>query len=911
MGEYKAKIKEAMKCRFVGDYIFTEEELADMYSETSKLLRGYDGGWNNTISAVYDELFFVAMVNATKEIDKTHDAFWSLLYRKLAGNDGSPKLYKYLTGVIEDLGMSGKILYLSGTSKRYYSTVLAHAFAPTISINSFFDLCWHVFCEDMYQTYTENDEIFSLISESMKNKFSQEHGEDDGLELGSTTYSIRAGIKRLAIDSPHNMQELIERTIKMIDLAHNKAKPIEQGYYFNELFSNWWIMKSSSFGLEQMRASHIKPITDYEKIHIKYRLVDDKVVLAIPPIRLQKDFYINPEVVVLCDNVEVQREDLYTRGSGLSMATKQANIVVSDILEIDTNMENIVVEIVHSGTLLYQSKNHLKRNYILFKEDREITSSECIPGNYCVFVANYEKMARHPQEIGKLERSLYSFYANENEILQIGNKTIFFNSEEKVKTVWIVGQRKEGIKYVKEGQEHHVYAGDVSLALANSVGESNIGIKFCDTDFRLRDFSKTIENGITYYNISEIIEEAEPYSMTAFAYSDNSILASEFFVKYSNVEIDYDQVIYYDKKNVGNVKIELGSINKSIDFTTDLDYIYVKSGEGELILTPPMLKWSMGSEKEYRTSFCENLWYKTIGNSTEIEIVAPYGIKCELCAGNDILEKARKHNRYKCGEYVYSMQKDCDNVLIFAKLNDEILAPICCIALKENFYKEPFVRILNGVLEWNPLNCFVGDPNPDFILKLIKNNKILQTHNLGLDKESKLIEYIEEDYYEVSISLKSRGFLSSERELKKMKICIGDPNEFRFRNKHLKISEVVLLTNNDFVSIKPYYIDKLKYLGEADGFHFYQGQLYIINYQGSKTYLNSMQNSQGEWEKTNPVRIEMCNSKSCWMIAGLESYEYDDYLGEFLLNEKNQISNMDNRNSRGIDYYICEVKKNV
>ena len=66
MEELKKKIDEAMKCRFVGEVIFTEDELAKIYARANSLLRNYDYGYTNYISSLEDNLLFVAMVNTTK-----------------------------------------------------------------------------------------------------------------------------------------------------------------------------------------------------------------------------------------------------------------------------------------------------------------------------------------------------------------------------------------------------------------------------------------------------------------------------------------------------------------------------------------------------------------------------------------------------------------------------------------------------------------------------------------------------------------------------------------------------------------------------------------------------------------------------------------------------------------------------
>ena len=49
MKELLPKISEAMNETFVGNYVFSDEELARVYDFTGCLLRNYDGGWGNTI----------------------------------------------------------------------------------------------------------------------------------------------------------------------------------------------------------------------------------------------------------------------------------------------------------------------------------------------------------------------------------------------------------------------------------------------------------------------------------------------------------------------------------------------------------------------------------------------------------------------------------------------------------------------------------------------------------------------------------------------------------------------------------------------------------------------------------------------------------------------------------------------
>ena len=262
MEELFQKISEAMHEDFVGNYVFNDEDLAKIYDFTGCLLRKYDSGWGNSISQNYDTLIFVAMVNAVKAWNSEADTFLDCIYKTLIGTNGSQKIYKYLTGVIDRLGKNREIVYLSGCTKRYYATILAHSFAPLNSTKSFLDLCWNLYSEDMNFTYSKKDEIFTLVAEELKKTFSNERSLEDDLKLGSGVYSLRAGIKRMAIDSPQNMVQHIESTIALLNRVF-EGEILDNHLYYHSIIRNWWIEKEKSFGITKpKRKSYEKAITD-------------------------------------------------------------------------------------------------------------------------------------------------------------------------------------------------------------------------------------------------------------------------------------------------------------------------------------------------------------------------------------------------------------------------------------------------------------------------------------------------------------------------------------------------------------------------------------------------------------------------------------------------------------------------
>lgn len=51
--ELKNKVDEAIKCPFVGSYIFTNEELSCLYDEVGGIIRSVVYEWGETIPVTY------------------------------------------------------------------------------------------------------------------------------------------------------------------------------------------------------------------------------------------------------------------------------------------------------------------------------------------------------------------------------------------------------------------------------------------------------------------------------------------------------------------------------------------------------------------------------------------------------------------------------------------------------------------------------------------------------------------------------------------------------------------------------------------------------------------------------------------------------------------------------------------
>ena len=905
--ELQEKITEAMNKQFVGNYIFTDDELTEIYSKSGELLRKYEYSYGGTIGTNYDSLMFVAMVNAIKGFGDTDESSQEIIYRKLIGNPyGSQKMYLYLTEVIARLGMQKKIMYFEKSSKKYYSTLLAHSLMPKSSTRAFFDLCWEVFVIDFSCYYEKNDENFLILAKALRDKFCKAKMEED-FSFGSNVYSLRAGIKKIAIYNQDILVFLIDKIMNNFDIFYNKCGFIENKDYLNEMYLEWWEDKSSKFGvINNSEKVDKKAICDNRKILPKYIIENDNVCILIPAIRLNDNLYKEPKIQIFSNEKVIYESVMYTKGSGLLMATKSMKINLDDLNDFDLN--NISIKITHCNNILYNSKKSLYRELILFKENREVIAQECLPDNYLMYLQSFDLLNHFPKEITRIKKHIYSFNSQENEILQVNKKIIFFGSKKTDRKIWLTGKCREDAIYLLCGKEYKIYDGDISLAVQNDYTIKELGVKINDVTFNLKDFNSNESNNLKYYNLTEIINVNEPTDLVVFNLITGIPIILEHVVKFLNIEIKFDRKFYYDKINTGNVIFKSENYEEIQNFNMENEYVQVNINDGSILMFIPIFKWKIGN-KEFNSHNLENLfWYKDINNNTLLEIDYPKNLECKIFASDNtfILNIPNKVNKFCIGNKVYSNLDKFDIIFICAKIENENI-PLFDVALKEKFYNKPIFCIENGIMEWNPENCYIGDKDSKFEINLLKNNNVYREYHLSLEKDKQMIGSIEENIYQLKIYKIGKGFLQKKDLLFEDKICIGNEDELKYKNKILYIKNLMLANGEEFTRIRPVYIEKLHFLQKRDGFNLYSGSLYAINKYGYKYYINELANDFGKNEQVNPVRIEIMNNKYCWIVAGFSGVFLDDFLCEFTLDNKKMLSNSDKK-TKAIDYYEYEVK---
>lgn len=919
--ELQKKIKNAMNETFVGNYMFTDEELCEMIEELSRSFNRVCNTWGETLSLSQYELTFVVLVNLTKLWNATEDTWLDFLYKKLLGrqsleNEPTGKAYGILKTVYENLVSKDKIFYFNSFTKRYYATITSHAMAPKETFFSFFDMCWRIYCDDLNQEYVKNDNAFTLIAQSLNNKLGGIFEEDEDLKIGSQVYALRASITGLIKDRPDIFVSLIDDTICSINTLFN-SEPISKDTYLHLLIAEWWLIKEDSFGQERKNRITLKEriVTDYSQIRVKYIIVDGDVKLHIPSFRLLSDFNYLPCVEIQSNGELVFSGELIATGSGILMGTKPYNISLNELQIL--NLSDIKVIITHSGKVLYDSKDTLNRDFVLLNDKKEIIAQDCLPDNYYLYISDFRELTRYPNDIQRISTKTFSLNAEEGEVLQGKAKTVFFINEKKNRDLYLFARERGDIVFRLNGEEYKIIDGDLYVDILDSIETRGYGVRYNDASFRLIDFESISSEGRRRFNISNILNSGEAQHICVFQYRDNSIVSAINLVKFDDISIEYDKPYYYGDNLCGTVKFKTKKFESVVNFDASNNEILVPVADGEVLLYPPTIKWRIDDGIWNCSARAFPVWYKNHHNASCLQVQIPKNIAFSVGLGNYLLRTTEKSSEFDLGKLLFFLKEteSVDELPLFIRTDNELLS-LETIVIKEKFVGDPItINSIEKKVYWNP-EYFIGDDKADFEIRFYRENKLLANVKCDNSRKRTYSVSFDDDYYEIEVNYLPKGFIKKSINWSRKKCVFGNEKSIRFKNKAIALRKVAFLGSTEPENIRPLYIDNLKYLGEYENSDIYSGELFFINnYSGVKTRVKIMKDANGQNVQINPLRIELRTNLTCYIGYGLiQNGDEFDYDNEFTLDWDGKISvsqKVNGRKNRSIDYYIMEVIKDV
>ncbi|AGL03127.1 hypothetical protein [Desulfoscipio gibsoniae] len=279
----------------------------------------------------------LTVIQYAKSWERTENSgFWAYISEQLGYKNSEP-LYGILTGSVKKACERYNRAFLKEASgdNSYYSTVLAHAIAPSKSFFALCDFLLRFYKNNLDCSVYPDDPAIDRMTEVLRDRCKGATIEQDD-DIRGNVSGIQAGIRALLTQRPVYMRTFLTKLLQKIDLLLS-GDELGENDYTNVLLTQWYVGKITEPTAKRNTPIH-KRTTDiafsYGKIHIGYILDEDcEPALRVPSIRLNtRD---NPTITIYSGNVDVYRKSIGIYGNDYACTSEETVIPLSDLSDVD------------------------------------------------------------------------------------------------------------------------------------------------------------------------------------------------------------------------------------------------------------------------------------------------------------------------------------------------------------------------------------------------------------------------------------------------------------------------------------------------------------------------------------------------------------------------------------------------
>ncbi len=778
--------------------------------------------------------------------------FWAYISEQL-GYKYSEQLYGILTESVKKACVCYNRAFFKEANgdNSYYSTVLAHAFAP---IKSFFALC-----DFLHRFYINNldcsvypddpaiDRMIEVLRDRCKGA-TIEHDDD----IRGNVSGIQAGIRALLAQRPVYMRILLAKLLQKIDLLLS-GDELGGNDYTNVLLTQWYVGKITEPTVKRSTPVH-KRTTDiafsYGKIRIGYILnVDGEPAFRIPSIRLNTRN--NPTIVIYSNNVDVYRQSIGFYGNDYACTSEETIIPLSDLS--DVNFLDIRTELLVEGRQIYSSTQNLQSGALLFHDNKVLTSKVVDEGNYLLFAPKNTKVTFE----GDIERQHRPFFAQLYDIHLQGEASVYINNmllccSRPPKNSLCFKLPRSSSEYIVDGIAYPIYTR--STFSITAVGQFLSNNFFAETDKR-EMLSINCEDN-TVYSIGIPVENG------CYTVSLNDGITSKVFneVRFflaDTFEVIFNEQYYLENSIDSTLSLQINGEKHEVQLSDNCEKARLSYREGEITIQVPRIKLLLDGQPLPKNA----VWKGAISPSSKLTVICAETLNVLLLIGSNTLLKTDIP-----GGFEYAIGNAIQAIVVTSEMQsiDLVISGnkhhLFDVAFKPCLLSTPLF-ILNGrVLTWLNPNTFIGDNNTK--IKITFNSKKSTPIYIFTEQGERILtanfpEHSEQYEYEI-FAIIDTAFGENKFCIYKNTIIFGNRVEVIFRNNVIQVSRII--EEGNFIDIKRFYIEDIMYVGKENlGYTDLYGE--YPHYTGKMFYLNN--NEKRYFSDFNPVDFYLVNESAC------------------------------------------------
>jgi len=539
----------------------------------------------------------------------------------------------------------------------------------------------------------------------------------------------------------------------------------------------------------------------------------------------------------------------------------------------------VFVEIYDENSLIYSSKNTLCRDEIIFKGLREVLPSDDLSGESLLFTKNIEDFRFTNCECHELPDMKDCYFVNAKEDYIIYKRESIFSTvnNNSNNVVSLDVEYDENCEFIFNGKRYSILLkfNNLIIKLGNEQSRKSIIVKLDNTVQNLSDYENNDGNKIFKMNLT--ISKNNPHSLVVYSSIDDKEIAKENFIIIDEFSYRFDKPFYFLKAEKTVFEISINGEKEIIDVEPNSQYARIPKFEGILIIKLPVIQCKLGDI--LITENKREFWYESIDSKCKLELTK---IDAEInIILNDVvlrtLDDKYPTKIFDFGDNLRKIISDPQISIVDVKVR--VIKPkeenvtefdLLTIYSKPRFVGEVRIKYEEGKLLWNQPRFFGYESQ--LLLNLSSDNFLGE---VSFDPKYALLSecnFLSDNLYKFKIIQKNDSFFSkNEFTLCKGSFIVGDPREFEFFKKRIKIQTIRVENISKELQYNTY-VENIKYIGmqydETDNgeFPIYEGNAYYINsYHERVVYSTEETNTKPQKYRFNPVHLLVINGITLYM----------------------------------------------
>ena len=793
--------------------------------------------------------------------------------------------------------------YISDTenSQRIINYILENSIVPKTYLDDFFDFMYDIYKVNFQFMLTENtlDEDIAFVYEGLRQVFETETDEIN-LNVTNKTYKLIKTTKNLIFNQDSNLGliNFSKKVLKIIDNYYWKNEIEHENSYFNEGLSEWLSKNDKQIKEEQKNR---KEKVNFSRWQPWFELCGKNLYLNTPAHNVKTDY--KSLKIYLYENEKIVKtiapEHIYAIFGGYKISTNK--------ILIDNPFNNIRYKIFVEDKILYDSKDFLYREYILFNETgKEIHPNKEYEGNlFIAYKPNMPVDSSINMYANMNNYLLGNTFVNNKKVLMLYDDFITFSSEI---MAGIIGEKYDDTYIFYNQYKFQVYKKVNQIVFESTLNENEIAINCNNTRTRLveLEFIKREKNAQFLYVINYPLIDANYYEIDFFEIKTGKTIKNSKFkfvldpaMSYEIEKIDSNNYYLLIESSLALEKNDYDiDISNYDEFCVNVDINGMLHAKYELPL--PIMMYKIDEQKW--TSFDNYIWIGDIDIYSKLKVKgASFDTICiadEERIITKIIPKVKDDMSFIDIGVLINYKESYSKIDLILMREEHIVERITCynkIVLAEDYPKisyDPDTELMQIAL------CYFGKGSL----------------NLKMSSESG-IELISKKIFENETLVEIPNFVSNEEiEI----ILVKEIEEFSFEteevlfNKKMRFYSYMDLVNK-YIKISSVNFDQYNKAGICIRKTFYLHGTYFEfkEYLGEKRYIAEiyvMKNGQKcLFSKLNPIEMELLSELNGTFLEVAAEKDGDGLLIDF--DNRTILSDLENPKAPDVFSYNLNMER--